>query len=201
MMRTVSVTARRLLMANRPVLQQFTAVRGYRGDSGDGETNLSAAEEALVRKGKPVDEAIRARHVRPVQLKELSPQNLADLQANASGSGTSTQDLELEIRRKRLIYRAKQRGWLEVDILLGAWASENVPQLEGDELDQFEDFCNEETIDIYNIITLRLDVPDHMKRPDGQGVVERIQEWARSSPLGKADPSTYKKVKESAKLI
>jgi hypothetical protein len=40
-----------------------------------------------------------------------------------------------------------------------------------------------------------------MKRPNGQGVVEKIQEWARSSPLGKADPAAYKRVKESARLI
>ena len=27
------------------------------------------------------------------------------------------------VRRKRLVYRSKQRGWLEVDLLLGTWAS------------------------------------------------------------------------------
>jgi succinate dehydrogenase flavin-adding protein (antitoxin of CptAB toxin-antitoxin module) len=74
-----------------------------------------------------------------------------------------------------------------------------VPSLQEDDLDQFEDFVNMETIDIYNIITLRLDVPEPMKR-GGTGVVERIQEWARASPLGKADPEAYKKVKASAGL-
>ena len=177
-----------------------TSIRGYRGDSGDAVTSLSPSEEALLRKGKPIYDAIRERHVRPVQLKDLSPQNLKDLEINAASS-TSTDDLELEIRRKRLIYRAKQRGWLEVDVLLGTWANENVPKLNGDELDQFEDFVNMETIDIYNVITLRLDVPEEMKRENGQGVVEKIQEWARSSPLGKADPSAYKKAKEAGNLI
>ena len=57
-----------------------------------------------------------------------------------------------------------------------------------------------ETIDIYNVITLRLDVPDEMKY-DGKGIVMRIQEWARSNPLGKADPETYRTVKSDAKLI
>lgn len=88
-----------------------------------------------------------------------------------------------------------------VDLLLGTWASDNVPNLKEDELDQFEDFVNMETIDIYNVITLRLDVPEEMKRPDGNGVVERIQEWARSSPLGKADPDTYKAIKTEKNLI
>ena len=34
-------------------------------------------------------------------------------------------------------------------------------------MDQFEEFVNMETIDIYNVITLRLDVPEEMKRPNG----------------------------------
>jgi succinate dehydrogenase flavin-adding protein (antitoxin of CptAB toxin-antitoxin module) len=86
-----------------------------------------------------------------------------------------------------------------VNSLVKFRAHENVPSLDGDELDQFEDFVNMETIDIYNVITLRLDVPEHMKR-DGHGVVEKIQEWARSSPLGKADPKEYETVKTKAKL-
>lgn len=89
---------------------------------------------------------------------------------------------------------------LEVDLLLGTWASENVSSLTMDELDQFENFVNLETIDIYNVITLRTDVPEDMKRDDGTGVVERIQDWARSSPLGK-DPEKYSSVKRAHNLI
>jgi succinate dehydrogenase assembly factor 2 len=35
----------------------------------------------------------------------------------------------MQVRRKRLIYRSKQRGWLEVDLLMGTWAVEHVPKL------------------------------------------------------------------------
>jgi hypothetical protein len=70
-----------------------------------------------------------------------------------------------------------------------------------DELDQFEAFVNEETIDIYNIITLRLDIPEAMKTPNEDSVVERIQLWARGNPLGKADPATYRRVKTDHNLI
>jgi succinate dehydrogenase flavin-adding protein (antitoxin of CptAB toxin-antitoxin module) len=93
------------------------------------------------------------------------------------------------------------RKRLEVDVLLGTWASLNVSSLTMDELDQFENFVNLETIDIYNIITLRTDVPDFMQTDDGSGVVERIQEWARSSPLGKGSPEKYSKVKKEHNLI
>ena len=84
--------------------------------------------------------------------------------------------------------------------MLGTWASENVASLTLDELNQFETFVNIETIDIYNIITLRTDVPLDMKTEDGTGVVERIQEWARSSPLGKGDPDKYISVKKQLRV-
>lgn len=166
---------RRTVASGRASRAIIGVVRTYRGDSGDATPTLSMQEEELLRIAKPKADEIFKKHIQ------------------LPGD-------DLETRRKRLVYRSKQRGWLEVDLLLGTWANGNVPKLQGDELDQFEEFVNMETIDIYNVITLRLDVPEHMKR-EGGGVVERIQEWARSSPLGKADPETYKAVKTEAKLI
>ncbi|KAL3943947.1 MAG: hypothetical protein SGBAC_001981 [Bacillariaceae sp.] len=151
------------------------AVRNYLGEAGVELKSVSAKEEALLKIAKPRAEEIFQKHI------ELP-------------------DDDIETRRKRLVYRSKQRGWLEVDLLLGTWASDHVPNLNGDELDEYEDFVNMETIDIYNVITLKLDVPEAMKR-DGNGVVERIQEWARSSPLGKADPEKYREVKTDKNLI
>lgn len=151
------------------------ASRYYRGDSGDAETNLSSKEDALLKIAKPKAEEILKNHIK-----------------------LPTDDLDT--RRKRLVYRSKQRGWLEVDLLLGTYASKFVPSMKEEELDQFEDFVNMETIDIYNIITLRLDVPEELKM-NGEGVVERIQEWARASPLGKADPDAYRTAKVDSKLI
>ena len=57
-----------------------------------------------------------------------------------------------EVYRKQLIYRSKQRGWLEVDLLLGSWASTNVMKLSNDQLKKFEYILNQDTIDIYNSI-------------------------------------------------
>jgi succinate dehydrogenase assembly factor 2 len=152
--------------------------RWYRGDSSEATVvpTLSPHEEEL----------LQIAHPRAIEIYEKHIQVPID---------------DVPTRQKRLVYRSKQRGWLEVDLLLGTWASTYVPTLSSDELDQFEDFVNMETIDIYNIITLRLDVPDHMKREGGVGVVEKIQDWARSSPLGRADPETYKSVKTEHKLI
>jgi len=57
------------------------------------------------------------------------------------------------VRRKRMIYRSKQRGWLEADILLGSWAVLHVPSLTFEELDEYEIILNEETIDVFNYVT------------------------------------------------
>lgn len=71
-------------------------------------------------------------------------------------------DLQEEALRKRLLHRSRQRGMLEVDLLLGKWASENVilenggnmqiNRLTRDELDQYEALLNSETVDIFGWI-------------------------------------------------
>jgi len=167
--------------------------RCYRGESGDAESSLSKKEQELLQLAIPRSEAVMERHVRFPKLSEIPKSSL--------GPNTMNADLELEVRRKRLIYRSKQRGWLEVDLLLGTWASKNVSKLSMSELDEYEAFVNMETIDIYNIVTLRLDIPEELKTESGNGVVEGIQAWARAHPLGKADPETYKAVKSSSNLI
>lgn len=175
--------------------------RWYRGDSGEMETTLSAKEQELLSVAQPRADAIYERHVRLPKLDDIPSHNLPDGAVVAATAAGSKEEMELDVRRKRLVYRAKQRGWLEVDLLLGTWASQNVHSLSADELDQFEQFVNLETIDIYNIITLRSDVPGEMKREGGAGVVEKIQEWARASPLGKAEPEKYASVKQDNNLI
>ncbi|KDO24781.1 hypothetical protein SPRG_20818 [Saprolegnia parasitica CBS 223.65] len=84
--------------------------------------------------------------------------------------------------RKRVIYRSKQRGWLEVDLLLGRWASENVMSLTADELRQYEDILNRETIDIFNFISGKDAVPPEIDTP----MMKRLQAYCKTSPLGKA---------------
>merc|ERR1712194_105012 len=112
----------------------------------------------------------------------------------------SREERELDVRKKRLIYRSKQRGWLEVDLLLGTWASENVPGLSLDELNEYEKFVNLETIDIYNVLTLRTDVPEEIKGEGEKSLVEKIQEWVKGSPLGRASMERYAEVKTKNNL-
>lgn len=154
-------------------------------------------EEALLKIAAPKYELIQERHIRMPKLDDIPKSSLG---FDMKDGEYSIEEMEMQVRKKRLIYRAKQRGWLEVDLLLGTWASSFVPSLTLDELNQFEDFVNMETIDIYNVITLRMDAPEDMKRLNGDGVVEKIQDWARSSPLG-VDPKMYELVKKEHNLI
>ncbi|OWZ18048.1 hypothetical protein PHMEG_0007919 [Phytophthora megakarya] len=97
-----------------------------------------------------------------------------------------------EANRKRIIYRSKQRGLLEVDLLLGRWASQNVMQLSNDELKQYEDILNEETIDIFNYISGKSSVPERLNTP----MMKRLQEYCLSSPLGKASVEGFEENKK-----
>lgn len=117
---------------------------------------------------------------------------------NASDASTAPTEICLDdVRRKRLVYRSKQRGWLEVDLLLGTWASDHVSKLSDKDLNDYEAFVNWDTVDIYNVVTLKTDVPDALKTP----VVGQIQAWVRNNPLGRADPAAYERAKERANLI
>ena len=40
----------------------------------------------------------------------------------------------LDATRRKLLYRSKQRRWLEMDIMLGNWATANLPRLQEAEL-------------------------------------------------------------------
>ncbi|DAZ94015.1 TPA: hypothetical protein N0F65_001626, partial [Lagenidium giganteum] len=110
--------------------------------------------------------------------------------------GEHTVDAE-EANRKRIIYRSKQRGWLEVDLLLGSWASQNVMELTAEEVKQYEDILNQETIDIFNYISGKDPVPEHLNTP----IMKRLQEYCFSSPLGKASIEGFARNKKPERAI
>mmetsp|Transcript_3649 Transcript_3649/g.8088 ORF Transcript_3649/g.8088 Transcript_3649/m.8088 type:complete len:202 (+) Transcript_3649:98-703(+) len=166
--------------------------RCYLGDAGEMKSRRDNAhsdevaqrEQKLWNKAQPRYDSIMERHLRLPTI-------------------DGDEERELDVRKKRLVYRSKQRGWLEVDLLLGTWASENVASLSVDELNDFEQFVNLETIDIYNVLTLRVDVPKEMQSTvvGEKSLVQRIQDWAKESPLGKADREKYVEVKTKNNLI
>mmetsp|Transcript_13600 Transcript_13600/g.43441 ORF Transcript_13600/g.43441 Transcript_13600/m.43441 type:complete len:197 (+) Transcript_13600:134-724(+) len=99
---------------------------------------------------------------------------------------------ERRAHRKRLVYRSKQRGWLEVDLLLGSFATDNVDSFSDEEAAQYEAILNCETLDIYNMITKQMQVPEILQTP----MMTRLQEYAATSPAGKASPTMYEQIKK-----
>ncbi|CAM9265838.1 unnamed protein product [Ectocarpus fasciculatus] len=99
------------------------------------------------------------------------------------------------VRRKRLVYRSKQRGWLEVDLLLGTWAERNVAGLSAADMDSYEDILNLETVDIFNFITGNADPPAFVDTH----MLARLQAYVKSNPLGQS-PASYASAKRESNL-
>lgn len=94
-----------------------------------------------------------------------------------------------------MIYRSKQRGWLEADILMGSWATLYVPTLTNDEMDEYEEILKEETIDVFNYISGKDPLPDHLK---DSKVMKRLMDYAAKS--GVTDPQAYEEIKRKTNL-
>ncbi len=62
-------------------------------------------------------------------------------------------------RRARLLYRARQRGWLELDLLVGAWAARALPTLPPAGLDDLEALLAEENPELFKWLTGQLPPP------------------------------------------
>ena len=87
------------------------------------------------------------------------------------------------MNRKRLIYRSKQCGWLEADLLLGSFATQFIPTMSQEELDDYELILNQETLDIFNFIIERDPLPEELKTP----VMQQLQDFAATNPIGTTD--------------
>ncbi|MBX2834747.1 MAG: succinate dehydrogenase assembly factor 2 [Micavibrio sp.] len=69
------------------------------------------------------------------------------------------QNETIENMRKRLIFRSGHRGTKEMDIILGSFATKNVPDFTVEDLHVYQELLNESDPDLYNWITRKEDVP------------------------------------------
>lgn len=68
--------------------------------------------------------------------------------AAATVAGTPPPPL-LSVTQRRILYRASQRGWLELDVLLGKWAAATVPAMRPAALAETEALLSRETPELY----------------------------------------------------
>lgn len=131
----------------------------------------------------------------PEQIEKISASDNEIRHRHESINMNLTEETLDEVRRKRMIYRSKQRGWLEADLLLGSWATEHVPHLSKQDMDDYDLLLKEETIDIYNYVSGKDPLPDHLKNLK---VMKDLQEYALKSKV--IDPESYAKLKKEHNL-
>ncbi len=76
-----------------------------------------------------------------------------------------------ENKRKRLIFRSDHRGTKEMDLILGSFAREHVPEFSEDELAQYDEILQENDPNLYNWLTGKENAPANIVSP----VFEKLQ--------------------------
>lgn len=94
------------------------------------------------------------------------------------------------ILRKELLYHSRQRGWLEVDIILGSWATDNIHKLSEKQLNNYKCFLSQETSDIYKILLGNKDIPKNVD----SDLVDKIKKYA-SEEMKINNPLNYEHIK------
>ncbi|PNW76022.1 hypothetical protein CHLRE_12g550750v5 [Chlamydomonas reinhardtii] len=94
--------------------------------------------------------------------------SLASTSYSTSADTVNGQQHVSEERRRgianKLLYRSKQRGFLELDLLMGLWAEANIPKMTMAELNQMAFVLDEENPDLFKWLTGQLQAPEHMQK-------------------------------------
>ena len=80
-----------------------------------------------------------------------------------------------EYRLKKLIYQSNHRGCKELDIILGQFATKNIDLLTEQELDNYEQMCNESEWDIYSWFTGEKQTPSQF-----EAIIHKIRSFNKS---------------------
>eukprot|EP00930_Biecheleria_cincta_P088477 TRINITY_DN7771_c0_g1_i1.p1 TRINITY_DN7771_c0_g1~~TRINITY_DN7771_c0_g1_i1.p1 ORF type:complete len:152 (+),score=38.82 TRINITY_DN7771_c0_g1_i1:89-544(+) len=79
---------------------------------------------------------------------------------SAQTAAASTDPSDLVKRKKRMLWRAKSRGWLELDVLMGTFVEKVIWDYGEDKLDLLEEVLELENPDLFKWFTGQAQVPE-----------------------------------------
>ncbi|WIA12036.1 hypothetical protein OEZ85_012115 [Tetradesmus obliquus] len=101
-------------------------------------------------------------------------------------AAAATADEEVERKKlvNKLLYRSKQRGFLELDLLVGLWAEQHIPQMDTGMLQQFSVVLKQENPDLFKWLTGQQQAPQELQQnPAYQALSKHVAEQlAANSP-------------------
>ena len=92
-------------------------------------------------------------------------------------SSSSLSSAELDLRRRRILFRARRRGLREMDIALGAFADAHLSGLSEDEVAEFERWLDLPDPDILTWLTGEAPTPKEFDTP----LFRRLREAPRQA--------------------
>mmetsp|Transcript_11285 Transcript_11285/g.25916 ORF Transcript_11285/g.25916 Transcript_11285/m.25916 type:complete len:158 (+) Transcript_11285:82-555(+) len=105
--------------------------------------------------------------------------------ATSSSCSFSTAVSDLEKRRKQLTWRAKSRGWLELDVLMGTFTEKNIKNFDHAQMDLLEEVLELENPDLFKWFTGQAAVPDEIKENEIMQLMLEYINTAHPSGIGK----------------
>ncbi|CAE8735491.1 unnamed protein product, partial [Polarella glacialis] len=94
--------------------------------------------------------------------------------------------MELYRRRKQLLFRAKSRGWLELDVLMGTFAEKVVWDYDHANLDLLDEVLELENPDLFKWFTGQAAVPEEIKQNE---VMVKMLEYVKTDQTGGFGPA------------
>ena len=69
---------------------------------------------------------------------------------------------DLEEKRRRMLYHSKQRGWLELDLILGTFAEKHLATLGAKDIEDYALILEEENPDMFKWLSGQIPVPENL---------------------------------------
>ncbi|KAL2611563.1 hypothetical protein R1flu_023255 [Riccia fluitans] len=86
-------------------------------------------------------------------------------------------DEQRRILLNRILYRSKQRGYLELDLLLGTWAQDNISRLDEKQLGALVEVLDEENPDLWKWLSGQDQIPEKFQsNPVFTAIHKKVQD-------------------------